>query len=290
MATLTLFNDYLRLGKFRLSLLVLFTAAIGYGLGTNHFDLITYFSLLLGTLLSAMGANGLNQWWEREHDAQMQRTKQRPIPSGSISANAALLVTGSWALCGITVLYYFVNLLTAFLAAASFCIYLFLYTPLKRLSPIAILVGAIPGAIPPIMGWTAATGAFSIQAWGLGCILYLWQIPHFMSLATLYRQDYWSGGFRLIPDDPAVEKATRSIILVFCIALLGISLLTPYIGLGRWLFFAGAAMAGLWMLALAFRFYRTFSLANAKALFFSSIIYLPVVLILLLIDQKVPLS
>jgi protoheme IX farnesyltransferase len=277
---------YMQLGKFRLCTLVLFTTIVGYGLGVDKWEMFKIFSLLLGTLLTAMGANGLNQWWERDRDAKMARTRNRPLPLGRLSANHALYMTLSWSVSGITLLFFGVNALTAFLAALTIVTYLFIYTPMKPYSPLAILAGAIPGAIPPMMGWTAATNTFNVQAWVLGCLLFLWQIPHFMSLAAVYRQDYAKGGYYLLPDNPEVEHVTRSIIVIFSLALLGITLLAPSIGLGKRFFFFCALFLGGGMLYMSIKFYTNYSIDNARKMFRASIIYIPALMIFLLIDER----
>lgn len=243
--------------------------------------------LLTGTLLCSMGANGLNQWWERDRDRQMARTKHRPLPAGRMSPIIALTVTSLWLMSGIAILFFGLNPLTAYLAIIVSISYLLIYTPLKTHTSIAILAGALPGAIPPVMGWTAATGNISAQAWILGCLLYLWQIPHFMSLAAIYRTDYERGGYKLLPDNPAIEKTTRSIVLIFSIALLGISLLAPLAGLGQWTFAVGSLLTGCILLYLACCFYRKYSLINARRLFIGSILYLPVIMTILLIDHRI---
>ena len=277
---------YLQLGKFRLCTLVLFTTLAGYGLGVNRWDLFEIFSLSLGTLLTAMGANGLNQWWERDRDVKMARTRNRPLPLGKLSANHALLITLSWSVSGITLLFFGTNPLTAYLATLTIITYLFIYTPMKPYTPIAILAGAIPGAIPPMMGWTAATNTFSVQAWVLGCLLFLWQIPHFMSLAAVYRQDYAKGGFHMLPDNPEIERVTRSIIVIFSLALLGITLLAPSIGLGKRFFFFCALFLGGGMLYISIKLYTKYSIENARRMFRASIIYIPALMIFLLIDER----
>lgn len=278
---------YLQLGKFRLSLLVLFTTGIGYGLGVTEVNYLQLGCLGMGTLLVVMGANGLNQCWERDRDALMKRTRNRPIPAGKMSVKHAYAVTLIWAVCGLLLLYIWVNPLTAILALASLGCYLFIYTPLKPYTPIAVLTGAVPGAIPPIMGWTAATNAFSTQAWVLACILYLWQIPHFMALATMYQRDYAAGGYYLLPDNPESESGTRSIITVFSGALLAISLLAPAAGLGERLYFVTALILGITLLTLALKLSHHYSLQNARRVFLASIIYLPVLMAILVIDQRV---
>jgi protoheme IX farnesyltransferase len=280
------FRLYLQLGKFRLCTLVLFTTLVGYGLGVNKWDTFEFFSLLLGTLLTAMGANGLNQWWERDRDAKMARTRNRPLPLGKLSTNHALFMTSSWSVFGITLLFFGVNPLTAYLASLTLVTYLLIYTPMKPYSPLAVLAGAVPGAIPPMMGWTAATNTFSVQAWVLGCLLFLWQIPHFMSLAAVYRKDYAKGGYHLLPDNPEVDLVTRSIIVIFSLALLGITLLAPSIGLGEGLFFICALILGGGMLCMSIKLYTKYSIENARKMFRASIIYIPTLMIFLLIDER----
>lgn len=282
----TNFNLYLQLGKFRLCLLVLFTTLIGYGLGVSKFDFVEIFCLLSGTLLTAMGANGLNQWWERKRDALMLRTRQRPIPSGRLSSRHALTVTLVWSLTGVLLVYFGVNSLTAYLALITLVSYVLIYTPLKPYSTVAILAGAIPGSIPPMMGWTAATNQFGAEAWVLGCLLFLWQIPHFMSLASIYRQDYAKGGYHLLPDNPEIEGATRSIIVIFSVALLCVTLLTPFAGLGQKSFFLGAFLFGLGLIVLSIKFYRQYTVKNARQVFLASIMYLPALMTLLVFDER----
>lgn len=278
---------YLKLGKFRLCLLVLFTGLIGYGLGVTELHPSQLIGFLLGTLLTAMGANGLNQCWERRRDGLMTRTRYRPLPMGQLSLSEALLVTSAWAGIGLVLLFFWVNPFTAGLAALTIISYLFLYTPMKPYTPVAVLAGAIPGAVPPMMGWTAATNTFAVPAFILGCMLFLWQIPHFMALACIYKIDYEKGGYRLLPDDPAIDKTTRSIIVVFSLALLIISMLAPAAGLGASLFLSTAIILGGVLLILSIRFYCHYSVKNARLVFRASIIYIPVLLTLLLIDQRV---
>ena len=280
------FYLYLQLGKFRLCLLVLFTTLIGYGLGVSQLNFVEIFCLLFGTLLTAMGANGLNQWWECKRDALMLRTRQRPIPSGRLSSGHALKVTLVWSFTGVLLLYFGVNPLTAYLALITLASYVLIYTPLKPYSTVAVLAGAIPGAIPPMMGWTAATNHFGVEAWVLGCLLFLWQIPHFMSLASIYRQDYVKGGYHLLPDNPEIEGATRSIIVIFSVALLCITLLTPFVGLGEIVFFLGAFLFGLALLVISIRLYQQYTVKKARQVFLASIIYLPALMTLLLIDER----
>ncbi|WP_231730948.1 heme o synthase [Lacimicrobium alkaliphilum] len=275
---------YLQLGKFRLSMMVTFTTLVGYLLnadGNIYSGAVTL--LLCGTSSIAMGANGLNQWWEQERDALMLRTRTRPLPSGKLSSTHALTVCLFWSVAGFMLLLQ-LNLLTALLAAFVWFSYLFLYTPLKTRSALAILAGAITGALPPVMGWTAASGEVGLAAWALGCILYIWQIPHFLALAALYQQDYHRGGYRMLPDNPEHDHATRSIIVVFSAALLVISLLAPALGLGGMIFFVCALAGGGWLLIQALQLLREFSRPRARKLFVATILYLPIIMCALLLD------
>ncbi|GGD65264.1 heme o synthase [Lacimicrobium alkaliphilum] len=275
---------YLQLGKFRLSMMVTFTSLVGYLLSNeSDFKLLPVGILLAGTLLVAMGANGLNQWWEQERDGRMLRTRQRPLPSGKLSSVHACTICLLWTIAGLFLLAQ-LNLLTALLAAFVWFSYLFLYTPLKTRSSLAILAGAITGALPPVMGWTAATGEVGLQAWALGCILYIWQIPHFLALAALYQMDYQRGGYKMLPDDPEYDHATRSIIVVFSAALLVVSLLSPALGLGGIVYFICAMLGGSWLLIQAVQLFRTFSRPRARKLFIATILYLPLIMCALLLD------
>lgn len=275
---------YLQLGKFRLSMMVTFTTLVGYLLnadGNIHSGPVAL--LLCGTLSVAMGANGLNQWWEQERDALMLRTRSRPLPGGKLSSTHALTVCLLWSAAGFILLLQ-LNLLTTLLAAFVWFSYLFLYTPLKTRSALAILAGAITGALPPVMGWTAASGELGLAAWALGCILYIWQIPHFLALAALYRQDYQRGGYQMLPDNPEHDYATRSIIVVFSSALLVVSLLAPALGLGGTTFFVCALAGGSWLLVQALQLLWEFSRPRARRLFIATIVYLPIIMCALLLD------
>ncbi|TRY33292.1 heme o synthase [Aliiglaciecola sp. M165] len=283
----SLLSAYCQLGKARLCLLVLFTGMIGYAMGAQQWQILECIGFLLGTFLTAMGANGLNQWVERHRDAKMARTRLRPIPSGTIGSIHGCIVTALWSLSGIVILYFTVNLLTAYLGFVTLVCYLMLYTPLKPHTPLAVLIGAVPGALPPVMGWAAATGRIDIEAVILGFILFLWQIPHFMSLAAIYREDYLRGGYQLLPDNPEEDKATRAIIVVFSVALLVITLMAPAVGLGKHLFLFSALILGGALLWLSIRFYRRYSISNARSVFRASIIYIPILMTLLLIDHRI---
>ena len=199
--------DFVELTKPRITFLVLVTAAVGYALGVgNSFHPGVFLSLLVGTALVSGGASALNQWMERDADALMARTASRPLPSGRLSPADALAFGLSISVVGLALLAGAVNGLTALLAAVTLATYVLAYTPLKRVTSLCTLVGAVPGAIPPMMGWAAARGTLSREAWALFAVLFLWQLPHFLSIAWIYREDYARAGFPMLPvTDPAAS-------------------------------------------------------------------------------------
>jgi protoheme IX farnesyltransferase len=194
-AVLAVSRDYLELSKARIVLMVLITTAAGYLIGAPHVSAIALINVLLGTALVAAGTNALNQYVEREHDAKMRRTRLRPLPDGRIAPRSALLFSAGIAILGTLYLGLMVNWLTAFLGAFTLTSYIFVYTPLKRISTACTIIGAVPGAIPPLMGWTAATGSLAVGGWILFGILFFWQLPHFMAISWIYREDYGRAGF-----------------------------------------------------------------------------------------------
>ena len=204
-------SSYLELGKARLSTLVVATTAVGFAVAPGRFDALLFAWTLLGTTLAALGANSLNQWAERERDALMERTRTRPLPSGRLAAREALAAGVLESLGGVALLAALVNLLTALLAAFVILLYVLVYTPMKSRSHLNTLVGAVCGAIPPMMGWTAVTGALDPGAYILAAVLFVWQIPHFLALAWLYREDYQRGGYKMLPhSDPSGRLTAAS--------------------------------------------------------------------------------
>ena len=280
------FGIFVDLVKARLTTLVLLTTMVGFYAGASSpVDYRTMVYALLGTALVACGAAALNQWLEREPDARMERTKDRPIPSGRLSADAGLIIGAGLSATGLLILVLAVNPLTALLGAITLASYLFIYTPLKRITTLNTLIGAIPGAIPPLMGWTAATGEVSAAGWSLFAILFIWQLPHFMAIAWLYREDYARGGFKMLPIIDPDGRKTAAQAVCHSIGLIPVSLFPSLLGVAGVVYFAGALLLGVAFLIFAIRFSRGLSPERARQLFIASIVYLPVLLGLLVIDK-----
>ena len=272
--------------KARLTTLVLLTTLVGFYLGSRApVSWVLMINTLLGTALLAAGAAALNQWLEREHDGKMQRTEDRPLPSGRLKADTALMIGGLCGMLGLIYLALAVNLLTAVLGAATIISYLFVYTPLKRITTLNTVVGAIPGALPPLMGWTAARGELSVEGWSLFAILCFWQLPHFLAIAWMYRDQYAQAGFVMLPvTDPTGQRTGRQA-LSHTLGLLPVSFFPFILKMVGPLYLMGAALLGVAFLWCAFQFYRERSLQRARLLFFASIIYLPSLLGLMVIDK-----
>lgn len=277
---------YFELAKARLGTLVVVTTAVGFALGSaGPFDWARFIWTLLGTGLTAFGANILNQWMEAERDARMERTRVRPLPSGRVRSDVAFLLGVLSVVWGLLFLAAFANLLTAGLALLTELIYLGLYTPMKVRSPLCTLVGAICGAIPPLMGWTAATGGLHLGGWVLGAILFVWQIPHFLALAWLYRDDYERGGYRMLPVIDRSGRMTSLMAVLYSLALVPLGFAAMLAGMTGWVAAIGAIVlgAGLFWNGLHLRQERT--ALSARRLFLASLIYLPLLLGLLVADN-----
>ena len=280
-------SDFAELVKVRLTLLVLLTTAVGFYLGAV--DPINYVALLhavFGTALAAAGAAALNQWWERRLDALMERTRTRPIPAGRMLPRDALVVGSVLAFAGVIYLARACNGLAASLAAATILIYIFAYTPLKRISTGNTLVGAIPGALPPVIGWVAASGRPELGAWSLFAILFFWQLPHFFSIAWMYREDYVRAGFQMVSsgDETGTRSASQSVF--FCIILLLVGGIPAFLGVVNSAYLPAELILNGLFIFVAMRFLRTQALADARKLFFASIIYLPLLLITLVLTKS----
>lgn len=274
------------LTKARLNSLVLLTTAAGFYLGTrDELDGWGLARVLGGTALLAGGAAVLNQYLERDFDARMTRTAHRPLPAGRIKPESALLLGGMLALAGLVFLAAEVNLLTAFLGAVTLITYLFIYTPLKRRTIWNTVVGAVPGALPPVMGWVAAQGRLDWGAWAVFAILFFWQVPHFLAIAWLYRDDYARGGYVMLPVvDPAGTRTGRHA-LHYAVAMMTASILPSLLGLTGGVYLAGALLLGGGFLAATLWFARRLHRASARALFLASILYHPVLVGLMVWDK-----
>lgn len=279
-------NDWLVLTKARITALVLVTAATGYVLGTpGRIDALDLLALLLGVGLASGGAAALNQVYERETDARMRRTASRPVPAGRISPRAALAAGCLLSAAGVAWLAIAVNPLTGFLGLLTVVLYIAVYTPLKPRTSLNTLVGAIPGAIPPVLGWTAATGAVGLGGWALFSILFLWQLPHFLAIAWMFREDYARGGFPMLPViDPGGASTGRQAAL-YNLALIPVSLTPTLLGLAGGVYFFGALLLGVLFLACGVAMALDRGPRSARRLLLASVTYLPILLVLLVLDR-----
>jgi protoheme IX farnesyltransferase len=278
--------DYLALTKPRLNLLVVATSAAGYYLGAAPpLNLSAMSAAVAGTALVAAGAAALNQVYERDTDALMRRTRSRPLPDGRVTASDARLFGVLLSVAGLVLLGARVNLQATALALATLVTYLIIYTPMKRRSPLATLVGAVPGALPPLIGWVAAHGSMSVGGAALFLIVFLWQIPHFMAIAWLYRDDYGKAGFPLLPVIEPDGRRTGRQAVAYAAALVPASLIPVFVGLSGSVYAVVALVLGAALLWLAVRFAVTRSDRSARWLFFSSITYLPLIWIVMMADK-----
>ena len=279
-------SDFVLLTKPRITFLVLVTTAVGYALGVGtSFQPGVFVALLVGTALVSGGASALNQWAERDADALMLRTRSRPLPAGRLVPSDAFAFGIAISFVGLVLLASAVNALTALLAAASLASYVLAYTPLKRITPLCTLVGAIPGAIPPMMGWVAATGSLGRVAWALFAVLFLWQLPHFLAIAWIYRDDYARGGFPMLPvTDPGGDSTARQSVS-YASALVPVTLLAgAFAGAGP-IYLWSALGLGVLFVGCAVAFAVRRSTRSARWLFLVSVLYLPAVLGLMVLDR-----
>ena len=278
---------YWELTKPGITRLVLVTAAAGFYLAATAMNWWLLLHMLVGTALAASGTNALNQWAERDADARMRRTARRPLPSGRLRSGEALLFSAGIALLGLAYLLLFVNLTTAALVALSLTSYVFVYTPLKRVTWTATLVGAVPGALPILAGWTATGRPIDAMAIVLFLIMFAWQMPHFYALAWIYREDYARGGFRMLTVvDPSGRRAARQAV-GYTLALVALSLLPVLRDAASPLYLGGAVLLGSVFLGLSLVQLTSLSERGAWRLFFGSVVYLPLLLALMVVDKAV---
>jgi len=277
---------YAELFKARLTFLVVLTTLVGFYIGSaGPVDYLLLIHTVLGTALVASGASALNQLWERKYDAHMRRTQDRPLPSGRMQPQSVLMIGCTCAFAGLGYLALAVNLVTCLIGAASLLTYLFVYTPLKRVTWLNTVVGAVPGGLPPLMGWTAARGHLSTDGWALFGILAIWQLPHFMAIAWMYRDEYARAGFKMLPVLDPDGHRTGSQAVTYTLALLPVSLCPSLVQLTGPTYFVGALALGLVFLWSAIQFSRHLTLSRARHLFYVSIIYLPLLLGLMVLDK-----
>ncbi len=278
--------DYVDLTKPRLNFLVVASSAAGYYLGTHGApDVLRMAEAVVGTALVAGGAAVLNQVYERDTDALMRRTRRRPLPDGRVGPSDATMYGATLSFAGLALLGTRANGIAAALALLSLVVYLAIYTPMKRRTSLATLVGAVPGALPPLIGWTAARGSIDAGGAALFAIVFLWQIPHFMAIAWMYRDDYAAAGFPMLAViEPEGRRGARQAV-VYSAALLPVSLAPTLAGIAGPAYFFAAAALGTALLALAFRFARSRNDSTAWALFFGSITYLPLLWIAMIANK-----
>jgi protoheme IX farnesyltransferase len=288
-------RDYIELTKPRITWLILMSTGIGYFFGlpaaTNWLDflkgihLLSLLHTIVGTALIASGTAALNQWYEREADRHMRRTAGRPLPSGRLSAKGALIFGAALSAAGFLELWLGVNLLSAAIGVFTLASYLFLYTPMKQRTWWSTTVGAFPGAMPPMIGYAAAAGVITPQSWVLFAILFIWQFPHFYSIAWMYKEDYARAGILMLPVvEPDCRSTARQIVL-YGIVLIPVSLVPAVLGMSGRIYVAGALLLGLWFLYSGVRVALERSLSRARGVLVTSVLYLPLIYGLMLLDR-----
>lgn len=279
--------DYVELTKPGITMLVLASMAIGFFLGSaGTISYITLFHAVLGTLLIAGGTAAHNQYIERDLDKLMIRTSNRPLPMERISPAHALLFSTSLILAGFAWLVFMVNPVAGFVSGITTILYLAAYTPLKRISFANVIVGSVPGALPPVGGWAAATGTITDPGmWILFGIVFLWQIPHVVSIAWLCNEDYTKAGFRMLPANDTDGWVSGMVVFACLLLLLPVSAMLYAIGINGWIYLTGATLAGLYFTWYGWKFLMTRTKVTAKKLMFSSLFYLPLIWIFILADR-----
>ena len=283
-------NNYLEMMKFRISMLVMLTGYLGFYLGLrsqgllsiDYYDKLVY--LLIGMFLSSSGCAVLNQYLEKDFDAQMKRTKNRPIPSNRVLPLNALLFGSILCVFGVFFVYQTINNLTAFICLLTIVLYLFVYTPSKRFSTFNTLIGSIPGALPVLGGWTAATNQINSISWILFSILFCWQIPHFLAIAIIYAQDYKDGGFKMLPSEYPNSKHTQYHVLFFSIAMIGTSLGLYFVKAVDFGYFLGISIISIFFLIIVTQFLKDTSNKNATKIMLATLFYFPLMFILIILD------
>jgi len=280
------FAVYSDLVKARLTFLVLLTTLVGFYLGwRGPVDYLLMMHAVFGTALVASGAAALNQLLEREYDARMRRTRNRPLPSGRLQPATVMIFGGVCSVAGIAYLALLVNPLTSVIGAVSLLSYVFIYTPLKRITWLNTVIGAIAGGLPPLMGWTAARGEMTGGGWALFAILAFWQMPHFMAIAWMYRDEYAKAGFVMLPVvDPTGERTAHQAVS-YTLGLLPVSLCPFLFHLTGNIYLFGSFALGLVFVWFAIQFARELTVPRARQLFYVSIIYLPLLLIFMVLDK-----
>jgi protoheme IX farnesyltransferase len=278
--------DFAELTKPRVVLMVLVTTAVGFYLGSlGSGNALRLLPTIIGTMLAAAGTLALNQFTERDVDAKMERTRRRPLPGGRLQPTEAFVFGAVLTAAGLICLTVAVNPLCGAVTTLTTATYLLLYTPLKRYTPLCSIVGAVPGALPPVTGWTAARDSLGIEAWILFSILFLWQLPHSLAIARLYRDDYARGGIKLLPVVEPDTKSTARQVVINCMALLAVGLLPTIVGLAGPVYFGAALVFGLAYLAYGVAFALQPTAPSARRLLLASLVYLPSLLLIMSLDK-----
>ena len=282
-------KDYIALTKPRITWLILMSTGVGYFFGAQKglsgWHLLTLLHTIIGTGLIASGTAALNQWYERVADSKMRRTQDRPLPSGRLGAGKALAFAIVISAAGFVELWFGANPLAALLGLTTLLTYLFVYTPLKQRSPHSTTVGSIPGAMPPLIGFAAACGTLTWDAWVLFAILFLWQFPQFYAIAWMYKEDYARAGIRMLPVVEPDGKSTARRILLYSIALIPISLMPKYFAMAGNVYLFGALALGLVFLYYGVRIRWDRTRQQARRVLLASVVYLPVLFSLMLLDR-----
>ena len=278
---------FVELTKPRIAFMLVLTSAAGFYIGTKGtFDVPLFVNTMIGILLLAFGVATLNQYIERDTDALMDRTAKRPIPTSRITANEALIFGILQCAVSEIYLYFLVNPLTASLGLTVIVGYVFMYTPLKTRTSASTAIGAIPGAMPPLMGWTAAANETSIGAWALFSLLFLWQFPHFLAIAWMYKDQYAKAGIKMLPVVEPDGRITARQIVLFTIMLVPVSLAPYFLGFAGLIYLAGATLLGMWFLFESARTARAKTVVSARRLLMVSVLYLPLIFGLLVVDHR----
>ena len=279
-------QDYAQLMKLRLASLVVFSAVMGFVIGSaGHFEWQQLWLLVLGGFLVTASSNAFNQVIEKDFDKLMDRTKERPLPAGRMSVNEAIIAATLMGIAGVLILWLYMNPLSGILGALSLALYTLLYTPLKRITPFAVFVGAIPGAMPPLLGWVAARNEIGFEAILLYTIQFIWQFPHFWSIAWILDDDYKKAGFKMMPSPGGRDHSSAFQTMVYSICLIPLGLMPFMFHLSGAISMVALIICGFIFTVPAFRLYKTLSMENARKVMFSSFIYLPVVQIVLMLDK-----
>jgi protoheme IX farnesyltransferase len=288
-ASPSLLGDLMTLTKMRITLMVALTAFVGFALaatdGPGAWSWLRLAGTLVGTAVSCMGASVLNQVYERDTDGMMERTRQRPLPAGRVNPFVATLLGVLLSVLGVGILLATTHWLAAALSAATILSYVLIYTPLKRTTSLALIIGAAPGAAPPLIGYAAANGTLGAAAWLCFAIMFVWQVPHFLAIAWLYRDDYARTGMPMLPciDAPDGRRTFRQV-LISCLLLLPLGLAPAYVGVSGLIYLVSALICGLAFLGFGIRLFQQRTRAAARNLFIASLVYLPVILTVMLLD------